>query len=78
MRRVGWFGVFPMGLHVVRSSLHSTLLLIGGILLMLGVLIASETGNVRLSQDYWQVIQSQQTETTTNELFAKLVSAETG
>lgn len=67
-----------MGLHAMRSSLRSTLLLAGGILLTLGVLIASETGNVRLSQGYRQVIQSQQAETAINELMAELVNAEAG
>lgn len=62
----------------MRSSLRSTLLLAGGILLTLGVLIASETGNVRLSQGYRQVIQSQQAETAINELLAELVNAEAG
>lgn len=67
-----------MGLHAMRSSLRSTLLLAGGILLTLGVLIASETGNIRLSQGYRQVIQSQQAETAINELLAELVNAEAG
>ena len=62
----------------MRSSLRSTLLLAGGILLTLGVLIASETGNIRLSQGYRQVIQSQQAETAINELLAELVNAEAG
>ena len=77
-RRVGRFDAFHTGLHAMRSSLRSTLLLAVGILLTLGVLIASETGNVRLSQGYRQVIQSQQAETAINELLAELVNAEAG
>ncbi|WP_428852170.1 sensor histidine kinase [Imbroritus primus] len=62
----------------MRSSLRTTLLLVGGILLTLGVLIASETGNSRLTEGYRQVIQSQQAQTAINALLAELVNAEAG
>ncbi len=62
----------------MRSSLRTTLLLLGGILLTLGVLVASETGNMRLTQGYRQVIQSQQAQTAINALLAELVNAEAG
>lgn len=62
----------------MRSSLRTTLLLLGGIFLTIGVLIASETGNSRLTEGYRQVIQSQQAQTAINALLAELVNAEAG
>ncbi|WP_200899013.1 CHASE3 domain-containing protein, partial [Cupriavidus pauculus] len=58
--------------------LRNTLLLAGGIVLTLAVLIASETGNLRLRQGYTEAIRSQQLQSDLGELAAELVNAEAG
>lgn len=60
------------------SSLRSTVLLAGGILLTVVVLIASEAGNIRLRQGYSQVIRSQNVQSDISALLAELVNAEAG
>ncbi|MGY8526336.1 CHASE3 domain-containing protein [Paracidovorax citrulli] len=60
------------------SSLRSTLLLAGGILLTVVVLIASEAGNIRLREGYSQVIRSQNVQSDISTLLAELVNAEAG
>lgn len=60
------------------SSLRSTLLLAGGILLTVVVLIASEAGNIRLREGYSQVIRSQHVQSDISALLAELVNAEAG
>ena len=55
---------------------HS-LLLAGGIVLTLAVLIASETGNLRLRESYNSVIASQRAQTRITALMSELVNAET-
>lgn len=60
------------------SSLRSTLLLAGGILLTVIVLITSETGNQRLRDGYTQVIRSQQVQRDISTLLGELVNAEAG
>lgn len=61
-----------------QSFLPHTLLLAGGILLTLAVLVASETGNVRLRQSYNEVIRSQRVQTQLAALNGELVNAEAG
>ena len=58
--------------------LRNTLLLAGGIVLTLAVLIASETGNLRLREGYTEAIRSQQLQSDLGELIAELVNAEAG
>lgn len=58
--------------------LRNTLLLASGIVLTLVVLIASETGNLRLRQSYIEVIRSQQLQTELSQLAGELVNAEAG
>jgi signal transduction histidine kinase len=67
---------FPMAKHSLL--LRNTLLLAGGIVLTLAVLIASETGNLRLRQGYTEAIRSQQLQSDLGELAAELVNAEAG
>lgn len=55
---------------------HS-LLLAGGIVLTLAVLIASETGNIRLRESYNSVINSQRAQTRITALMSEMVAAET-
>ncbi|CAG2149487.1 sensor histidine kinase [Cupriavidus numazuensis] len=61
-----------------QSFLPHTLLLAGGILLTLAVLVASETGNVRLRESYNEVIRSQRVQTQLAALNGELVNAEAG
>lgn len=61
-----------------QSFLPHTLLLAGGILLTLAVLVASETGNVRLRESYNDVIRSQRLQTHLAALHGELVNAEAG
>lgn len=61
-----------------QSTLRSTLLLAGGIILTVVVLIASETGNMRLREGYTQVIQAQRVQSDINALLGELVNAEAG
>lgn len=58
--------------------LRNTLLLAGGIVLTLAVLIASETGNLRLREGYTEAIRSQQLQSDLGALMAELVNAEAG
>ncbi|MCA3182133.1 CHASE3 domain-containing protein [Cupriavidus sp.] len=58
--------------------LRNTLLLAGGIVLTLAVLIASETGNLRLREGYTEAIRSQQLQSDLGALIAELVNAEAG
>ncbi len=58
--------------------LRNTLLLAGGIVLTLAVLIASETGNLRLREGYTEAIRSQQLQSDIGQLIAELVNAEGG
>jgi len=58
--------------------LRNTLLLAGGIVLTLAVLIASETGNLRLREGYTEAIRSQQLQSDLGALVAELVNAEAG
>lgn len=61
-----------------QSFLPHTLLLAGGILLTLAVLVASETGNIRLRESYTDVIRSQRLQTELAALNGELVNAEAG
>jgi signal transduction histidine kinase len=61
-----------------QSFLPHTLLLAGGILLTLAVLVASETGNIRLRESYNDVIRSQRVQTQLAALNGELVNAEAG
>ena len=58
--------------------LRNTLLLAGGIVLTLAVLIASETGNLRLREGYTEAIRSQQLQSDLGALMGELVNAEAG
>ncbi|CAG2138000.1 hypothetical protein LMG31506_01886 [Cupriavidus yeoncheonensis] len=61
-----------------QSFLPQTLLLAGGILLTVAVLVASETGNIRLRESYNDVIHSQRVQTQLAALNGELVNAEAG
>ncbi|WP_423198390.1 MULTISPECIES: CHASE3 domain-containing protein [unclassified Cupriavidus] len=65
---------------MVKHSLllRNTLLLAGGIVLTLAVLIASETGNLRLRAGYTEAIRSQQLQSDLGALMGELVNAEAG
>ncbi len=69
-------GTLPMAKHSLL--LRNSLLLAGGIVLTLAVLIASETGNLRLRQGYTEAIRSQQLQSDLGALAAELVNAEAG
>ncbi len=71
-----YFLVFVMAKHSVL--LRNTLLLAGGIVLTLAVLIASETGNLRLREGYTEAIRSQQLQSDLGALMGELVNAEAG
>ncbi|MBV8271721.1 MAG: CHASE3 domain-containing protein [Cupriavidus sp.] len=58
--------------------LRNTLLIASGILLTLAVLIASETGNLRLREGYTQAIRAQQLQNDLGDLITELVNAEAG
>jgi len=60
------------------SLLPHTLLLAGGIVLTVAVLVASETGNIRLRESYTDVIRSQRVQTELAALNSELVNAEAG
>ncbi|XQM35511.1 Chorismate mutase [Cupriavidus sp. H19C3] len=66
--------------NMVKHSLllRNTLLLAGGIVLTLAVLIASETGNLRLRAGYTEAIRSQQLQSDLGALMGELVNAEAG
>jgi len=61
-----------------KSLLPHTLLVAGGIILAVAVLLASETGNVRLRESYTDVIRSQRVQTELVALNGELVNAEAG
>lgn len=65
---------------MVKHSLllRNTLLIAGGIVLTLAVLIASETGNLRLREGYTQAVRSQQLQSDLGALVGELVNAEAG
>ncbi|KWR88295.1 sensor histidine kinase [Cupriavidus sp. IDO] len=60
------------------SLVPHTLLLAGGIVLTVAVLVASETGNIRLRESYTDVIRSQRVQTELAALNSELVNAEAG